>query len=482
MTVGDPRVVAGSSNGLVRVLDSDTLEVTATLTVPPGTTSTFRSVGEVIIGSGTNGIVRIGLDPLSVLWDQRTDACGNLLVLDASFFCGDNAGTIVEHDVETGLPDRVIDAQNGSSGSLWAAHAETELVSFSGGEPLVARWRLDGSAPITSIVAPGWVDRDVSPDGTRILVEKWDGSYDTPGDTETTYRLVDRATGDTIADLPGLIGPLFLRDGSVVGAEVTNDGIRVAHLDDSGRVVADGPIMDALPDYISAEPGKEKGLGTFIDGSSATLRTVDPDTFQWDDGFVIDGFWRSAISRTGDRIVASTERGVEVYDPSGTEIGSIPEVLSRDVYITPADQLFVATFGGELAQYDLDTLSPVRTFGGSLGAIQELYGTRDGSIIAVRSLDRTVSVFDVDSGIRLGAPIRIPDGDGEVIGLSLDGTTLVLGGGASDGVQVWDLRPQAWIDAACRLAGRNLTPEEWDSNIGDLAEYRPTCPAFAPTG
>lgn len=482
-TVGDSRVVAGSSIGLVRVLDSDTMEVTATLTAPPGTTNTFRSVGDVVIGSGPDGIVRIGLDPLSVLWDHPTDACGNLLVLAASFFCGDDAGGIVEHDIETGLPGRVIDAQNGNSGSLWTANSGTELVSFTGGEPLVARWRLDGSGPVTSILAPGWIVRDVSPDGTRVLVEQWDGTYNSPGDTNTAYRLVHRATGDTIADLPDLIAPLFLRDGSVIGAMVTNDGIRVAHLNEgSGQVVADGPILDALPDYISAESGKEKGLGSFVDGSSATLRTIDPDILEFDDGFIVDGWSTSAISRTGDRIVAGTVRGVEVYDASGAEVGSIPGVLSRGVYITPADQLFVATTGGELTQYGLDTLSPVRTFGGSLGYIQELYGTRDGSIIAVRGLDRTVSIFDVDSGIRLGAPISIPDGDGEVIGLSLDGTTLVLGGGATNGVQVWDLRPDAWIDAACRLAGRNLTAEEWDSNIGDLAEYRPTCPAFAPTG
>ena len=482
-TVGDSHVVAGSSIGLVRVLDSDTMEVTATLTAPPRTTNTFRSVGDVVIGSGSNGIVRIELDPPSVLWDQSTEDCGNLLVLAASFFCGDDAGSIVEHDIESGLPGRVIDAQNGNSGSLWTAQSDTELVSFSGGEPLFARWRLDGSGPVTSVVAPGWVVRDVSPDGTRVFVEKWDGTYNSPGDTNTAYRLVDRATGDTIADLPDLIGPLFLRDGSVIGAMMTDDGIRVAHLDESsGQIVADGPILDALPDYISADPGKESAVGSFVDGSSATLRTIDLDTLQFGDGFTVDGWSTSAISRSGDRIAAGTDRGIEVYDASGTEVGSIPGVLSLGVYITPADQLFVATIGGELTQYDLDTLSPVRTFGGSLGYIQEIYGSSDGSIIAVRGLDRTVSIFDVDSGIRLGAPISIPDGDAEVIGLSLDGTTLVLGGGATNGVQVWDLRPQAWIDGACRLAGRNLTAEEWDSNVGDLAEYRPTCPEFAAVG
>ena len=89
-----------------------------------------------------------------------------------------------------------------------------------------------------------------------------------------------------------------------------------------------------------------------------------------------------------------------------------------------------------------------------------------------------MSIFDVDSGIRLGAPISIPDGDAEVIGLSLDGTTLVLGGGATNGVQVWDLRPQTWIDAACRLAGRNLTAEEWRLLGPRSLDRRATCPQY----
>ncbi len=72
--------------------------------------------------------------------------------------------------------------------------------------------------------------------------------------------------------------------------------------------------------------------------------------------------------------------------------------------------------------------------------------------------------------------------------LSLDGSTLALGGGVSDGVgggvghpiRVVDLRPDHWAEAACRLAGRNLTHEEWVTNIGDLADYRLTCPDLAP--
>jgi hypothetical protein len=31
------------------------------------------------------------------------------------------------------------------------------------------------------------------------------------------------------------------------------------------------------------------------------------------------------------------------------------------------------------------------------------------------------------------------------------------------------------VSAACGVAGRDLTPEEWDTFIGDLSPYRSTC-------
>lgn len=44
----------------------------------------------------------------------------------------------------------------------------------------------------------------------------------------------------------------------------------------------------------------------------------------------------------------------------------------------------------------------------------------------------------------------------------------------------WDLEPDHWVEAGCRLAGRNLTRAEWDQYLGDLAAYRPTCPDHPP--
>lgn len=38
----------------------------------------------------------------------------------------------------------------------------------------------------------------------------------------------------------------------------------------------------------------------------------------------------------------------------------------------------------------------------------------------------------------------------------------------------WDLDPAHHAEAAYRLAGRELTAEEWSTYLGDLAQ-RPTC-------
>ena len=44
-------------------------------------------------------------------------------------------------------------------------------------------------------------------------------------------------------------------------------------------------------------------------------------------------------------------------------------------------------------------------------------------------------------------------------------------------IALWDLEPTHWLDAACQVAGRNLTPEEWDQYLGEFGPYHETCVA-----
>ena len=43
-------------------------------------------------------------------------------------------------------------------------------------------------------------------------------------------------------------------------------------------------------------------------------------------------------------------------------------------------------------------------------------------------------------------------------------------------VQICDLDPETMQEAACRLAGRNLTEAEWSAYLTDFGEHRDLCP------
>ena len=167
ITVGDVYVV-GSIDGSVRLFDVETTALRATVTAPHNTVSLLHAAGDgTVVTAGRIGLTRIDLASETVLWHHaELEPCRNLTVVATrdTFYCGDPFGRLVERDLATGLPVRRLDAQDGNSGTLWPARDGTELVAFGINEPVVARWRLDGSGPITHLVAPGWdVDMRLQP-------------------------------------------------------------------------------------------------------------------------------------------------------------------------------------------------------------------------------------------------------------------------------------------------------------------------------
>ena len=108
--------------------------------------------------------------------------------------------------------------------------------------------------------------------------------------------------------------------------------------------------------------------------------------------------------------MAGTSNGVVVFDgQTGQEVGTLSDTQLRGVVLTVTDQLFVSSIGGELTLYDLETLEPIRTFGGSRGLMMGGAGTADGSLVAILGGDREVSLFDVATGLRIGGPIAVPE-------------------------------------------------------------------------
>jgi hypothetical protein len=99
----------------------------------------------------------------------------------------------------------------------------------------------------------------------------------------------------------------------------------------------------------------------------------------------------------------------------------------------------------------------------------------DGSRMLAHRADGTLRLYDVASRTQLGGAITVDDLSGNAL-LRPDG--LELATVTEQGFVTWDLDPEHWEAAACRLAGRSLTHAEWDQYIGDLAPYRQTCPQY----
>jgi DNA-binding SARP family transcriptional activator/WD40 repeat protein/tRNA A-37 threonylcarbamoyl transferase component Bud32 len=488
VAVSGDELLVGSADGSLRVFDAATFELRRTLRVAPNTLSTIRPVGDgTAVMTGRYGFGRVDLATGATVWRlSGQETCVNITVAQARgvFYCGDPYGRLEERDLTTSAVLRRLDAQNGNTGSLWTATDGTELVSFGTFEPIVSRWRLDGSGPITRVMAPGWRPWAFNHTGDRLLIE-----YGDVLDGDYANRVIDVESGDVVARPEGLLVPGWRDADTLGGGLFADDEIENAHFDlDRGAVVSDGngaPLNEALTIQANdLDTGKEHTLFRYRVDADNWLARFDNDTFRPGPRIPVEGLVSWTISQSGHRIAAGTTTGVHVYDAlTGEEVGSIPDANLRGVFITVTDQLFVSSLGGELVQYDLETLKPIRAFGGSRGHMFHGEGTADGSLIATSGGDQRVYLYDVTTGVRIGTPVTVPDGQWNRVNISLDGNWLTVGGEnpdddvrGRDTFQLWDLDPVHWETAACRIAGRNLTRAEWADNIGDLAPYRATCP------
>ena len=96
-----------------------------------------------------------------------------------------------------------------------------------------------------------------------------------------------------------------------------------------------------------------------------------------------------------------------------------------------------------------------------------------GSMFAVASNDGTASLWDVQSRKRLGNPF--PPLPGAIPDLVFEPSGRVLFPYVSNAYE-WPTDVGTWERFACRVAGRDLTPQEWRDLLPSRA-YRPVCPA-----
>ena len=225
--------IIGGDAGVVRVLDGATLAERRRFEVPRYVTTVLQLAPDgTVVGAGTDGVIRFDSTSGEVMWRDIdfAETCLVPRVVEevGALFCADFFGRLVERDLATGLVTRTLDAQNGNAGTLWSAHGGTELVSFGNNEPVVSRWRLDGTGPITRLIAPGYQAEYASPDGSHLLADR----APVPGEPAPPFNddtvLIDLVTGH-VERLPGLIAATWVDNDTIAAGQITDAGLQVVH-------------------------------------------------------------------------------------------------------------------------------------------------------------------------------------------------------------------------------------------------------------
>ena len=255
--------------------------------------------------------------------------------------------------------------------------------------------------------------------------------------------LVDSDSGRIVRRMPGHRGDIYTPG-------ISADG-RVLATGDDDRTVR----IWSLPDGRSL-------------GAPLRFRRDIHDTQVSPDG-------RQVIVALDDRdFVGGT---VEVWDVrSRRRVRSIrvPALVGFARFSPDGRRIAVGNRFGETQVWSTANWKPMtRWFGGDASGILTAQISPGNDILATGSDTGNLQLWDIATGQALGAPL--PGGPNvEVLPFfTADGTRLIASYGTGHAF-VWDIRPEALIRHACRVAGRQLTRAEWREFLPGRA-YDPAC-------
>ena len=465
----DGHLFVSSDTGGARVFDPSNGEQLGELpasSAPGGTTVdlAFTSDGQTLVGTSEFGMAAWDVPSRTVRWSRNDGGCISMAIAPAPqgpMYCAGAADRVLPIDLTSGQPAGPgFHTQQGQVYGIVFTQDGSRVLFTSQSRPLLGVWRLDGGGPIQRTMAPGAEPRAYRADGEVLLVHEmfaermalWDPVAGT---------LLDPLDG--VEDSLGFVGPDRL-----IAVWRGQPGVYDYQADK--MVVSAGPgPTGAAPDF-----GGNRMLVWYWDGSHqffdlTTGGRVGPQ-------LPANRFTRGATFTADGRYLALLNRldGVTVFDAiTGAKLAG-PEAGLASTVIDPDGLLIAATSTGDISFRDAGTLElrgPSLPAGSGLSNA-ELGLSADGSLLVASAPGQT-QLFDVTSRSPLGGGIETAGS----AAVAPDGRQLAVA--TTSGVALWDLDPTHWVEAACRIAGRNLTRDEWSTYIGDLARYHETCPAAA---
>lgn len=468
--------------------------VSGALLGPPMALHT-NTIHEAMISPDGSRLASASFDGVAIVWDIATGQPvypplqghdGRVLTVawspDGKFLAtGGTDSRIILWDAATGglLGAPLLGHSNWVRSLTWTPDGRKLISGDALGEILIwdvgnVRWLAGHASTVRGLA--------FSPDGRRLV----SGSFD------QTLRLRDAASGlDLWPRLPA-------HDNAVLNVAYSPDGRYLVSASAGGELMRwDADSGQQIGQPLRGHAGPVAGLAIAPDGQIIASGSFDNTFILWD-------------AATGEPLFApfAAHDGWVIslaFSPDGRTLAS----GSSDTTIRLWD---VAT-GQQIGQPLL----------GHSGWVTNLAWSADGAALVSGSLDETVRFWDVATGQPAGEPLighQAPvwsvnfnpadggrslysgDNSGTIIwwdaathqalapplrsgietesmAISPDGRTMAIGSFSNNGlVSLWDLPSASWETRACKMANRDLTPQEIEKYIGN-APYKGICPQEA---
>ncbi|MFB7891407.1 BTAD domain-containing putative transcriptional regulator [Microbacterium sp. NPDC056044] len=490
----DGRIVVTDVDGHGALLDPATLATTMSFTVPAEAGGwSVVATPDVIVTDGIRMVAAVDAATGTELWRRDhigADDCRSMAAspVQQLLFCLSPDGRLLRRDLESGaFVGGVVQHQQGG-GDIALTAAQDEVIVMASVTPMISRFDAADGGPVSRSIGPPRMVAATGPDpGGRYIVLNSQAAADVFERDLLLWDMRNEAPVgrlDEIVRLPGVddgtaVDTSWIRPGvlSVIVYDPAADAEHRVVFDVAGRRILDAPQVDDIVAYWPAPGGDSLyGLVLSVDGDPngpQHVVRIDARTLARLDGEIaLDGGLQTLTPLPdGSGIVATMWIGdgwlTAVYDNDGTQRAAGLPTSSRST-VTDAGEI-VANTMTELRRYtlDLEPLGPLPA-----GVNQGMDLSTAGSTLLAWSRDPGIAVIDLESRRQLGGWIP-SNASATIVWPDADGTGFLASGARH--VAHWTLDPDAHAAAACRIAGRELTAEEWSTYLGDLGAQHPIC-------